>query len=84
MAKSSEVRPASTGAGDPVKMPDIMVPSQLVASCPEFFVSERAVRMRVARRQIPFRKVKGRLVFLRREIERWIETAPGLRPDDIE
>ena len=40
--------------------------------------SAGAVRNLVLRRAIPFRKAGGRLVFLRSEIEDWIEQAPGL------
>jgi len=40
--------------------------------------SPAAVRNLVMRRAIPFRKPGGRLVFLRSELERWIQTAPGL------
>ncbi len=45
--------------------------------------SEGAVRNLVLRRAIPYRKVGGRLVFLKREIDDWIETAPGLRVEDV-
>lgn len=37
-----------------------------------------AVRNLVLRRAIPYRKVGERLVFLRSEIEAWIQQAPGL------
>ncbi|HEA68203.1 MAG TPA: DNA-binding protein [Desulfobacterales bacterium] len=43
-----------------------------------------AVRNLVLRRKIPFRKPGGRLIFLRSEIEKWIEKAPGLRLRDLE
>ncbi len=36
-------------------------------------MSEKAVRARVARRQIPFKKLGGRIVFSRRELEEFIE-----------
>ncbi len=42
-----------------------------------------AVRNLVMRRVIPFRKPAGRLMFLRSEIERWIEDAPGITIDEI-
>jgi hypothetical protein len=45
--------------------------------------SPGALRNLVLRRQIPFRKPGGRLMFLRREILEWIEGAPGLRIDDL-
>jgi len=41
----------------------------------------------VLRRQIPFRKPtgkNGRLLFLRTEIMDFIDSAPGVRPDEIE
>jgi len=46
--------------------------------------SAGAIRNLVLRRQIPFRKPAGRLLFIRSEIERWIENAPGVKPEDIE
>ena len=42
-----------------------------------------AIRNLVLRREIPFRKVGGRLMFLRREIEEWVESAPGISIDDL-
>ena len=45
--------------------------------------SPGAIRNMVARRKIPFRKVAGRLLFLRCEIDRWIDEAPGIRPEDL-
>jgi hypothetical protein len=45
--------------------------------------SPGAVRNLVLRRRIPYRKLAGRLLFLRDEIENWVETAPGLRIDEI-
>ena len=43
-----------------------------------------AMRNLVMRRKIPFRKVGGRLVFLKSEIVEWIENAPGVRLKDLE
>ena len=43
------------------------------------WLSKGAVRNLVMRRRIPFRKVGGRLVFIRREIRRWVESAPGIK-----
>ena len=43
-----------------------------------------AIRNLVLRRAIPYRKQGGRLYFLREEIEKWIEGAPGLRIEDID
>ena len=45
--------------------------------------SPGAVRNLVMRKAIPFRKPGGRLVFLRSEIEKWIESAPGVRLEQI-
>jgi excisionase family DNA binding protein len=45
--------------------------------------SPGAIRNLVNRRRIPFRRVGGRLLFLRSEIDRWIDTAPGVRPEEI-
>jgi hypothetical protein len=46
--------------------------------------SPAAVRNLVLRKQIPYRRVAGRLVFIREELEEWIRGSPGLRIDDIE
>lgn len=45
--------------------------------------SEGAVRNLVLRRAIPFRKPGGRLVFIKQELDQWIESAPGVRLDEI-
>jgi len=45
--------------------------------------SAAAVRNLVLRRAIPYRKPAGRLIFLRDEIEHWVEDAEGLRPEEI-
>ena len=42
-----------------------------------------AVRNLCMRRQIPYRKVAGRLVFLRSEIDTWVKNAPGVRLEDL-
>jgi len=46
--------------------------------------SPGAVRNLVLRRRIPFRKPGGRLVFLKSEIEKWIERSPGIKIEDLE
>lgn len=46
--------------------------------------SPGAIRNLTLRRAIPYRKVAGRLVFIRDEIEKWIESAPGLRLKDLD
>jgi len=52
--------------------------------CAEFIGrSPGAVRNLVLRRAIPFRKPGGRLLFLRNEIEEWIESSPGMKLSDL-
>ena len=46
--------------------------------------SPGAVRNLVMRRKIPFRKCAGRLHFFEDELLWWIDTAPGVKKDDIE
>jgi excisionase family DNA binding protein len=46
--------------------------------------SPGAVRNLVLRRRIPFRKPGGRLLFLRSELERWIDHSPGVKIEDLE
>ena len=46
--------------------------------------TENGVRGLVKRRAIPYRKPGGRLLFLRSEIERWIEGAPGVSLEDLQ
>jgi len=47
--------------------------------------SAPAIRNLVLRRKIPFRRVGGRrLLFIRKEIESWVEDAPGKRLVDLE
>jgi len=43
-----------------------------------------AIRNLVMRRLIPYRKPGGRLIFLRSEIEKWVEKAPGLKLENLE
>ena len=45
--------------------------------------SPAAIRNLVLRRKIPFRKPGGRLVFVRGEIEEWIEKAPGISLNEL-
>jgi len=46
--------------------------------------SPAAVRNPVMRRAIPFRKVGGRLLFIREELGKWILRCPGVRMEDLE
>ncbi len=39
--------------------------------------SEHCVRSRVRRREIPFKKMGGRLLFLKHEIDQYLEQLPG-------
>lgn len=45
--------------------------------------SAGAVRNLVLRRVIPFRKPAGRLVFIEREIRRWVEGSEGLTIEEL-
>jgi hypothetical protein len=44
--------------------------------------SPAAMRNLVMRKRIPFRKVAGRLVFIRSELEKWVEGSPGVRLEE--
>ena len=45
--------------------------------------TDGAVRNLVLRRAISFRKQGGRLIFLRSELQQWIERAPGMSLDEL-
>ena len=45
--------------------------------------SPSAIRNLVMRRQIPFRKVAGRLVFFQDEIDRWLNEAQGIALEEM-
>jgi hypothetical protein len=45
--------------------------------------SSGAIRNLVLRRKIPFRKVCGRVIFLKKEIDQWIEKSPGISYEEI-
>jgi excisionase family DNA binding protein len=45
--------------------------------------SKGAIRNLILRRKIPFRKPGGRLIFLRSEIDQWIQMAPGQSLNEI-
>jgi len=40
-------------------------------------MTEKAIRGRIARRQVPFKKLGGRIVFSRAELERYLEKLDG-------
>lgn len=46
--------------------------------------SPSSVRNLVMRRQLPFRKAGGRLLFFKEEIDKWIYNAPGITPEEID
>lgn len=53
--------------------------------CAEFLGrSPGAIRNLVMRRAIPYRKPGGRLMFLRTELQAWVESAPGVRLEELE
>src|SRR5262245_13865157 len=45
--------------------------------------SQGAIRQMVWRKQLPHRKVQGRVVFVRSEIEALIMNSPGVRLDEV-
>lgn len=45
--------------------------------------SEGAIRNKVLRRQIPFRKVGGRLMFIEHEIKAWAMNSPGVTLEEL-
>jgi hypothetical protein len=44
--------------------------------------TEKRTRGYVARRQIPFRRLGGRIIFLRAELEQWLTTLDGCTLDE--
>lgn len=46
--------------------------------------SKGAIRNLVLRRVIPYRKPAGRLIFLKEEIDQWVQMAPGKKLEEIE
>ena len=45
--------------------------------------SPSSIRNLVMRRQIPFKKVAGRLIFLKEEIDKWVYDAPGITLEEM-
>ena len=41
-------------------------------------MSERAIRARISRRTLPYRKFSGRIVFVRSELEMFVQDLPGV------
>jgi len=46
--------------------------------------SKGAIRNLVLRRAIPYCKPAGRLIFLKEEIDQWVQNAPGKKLEEIE
>jgi|JI10StandDraft_1071094.scaffolds.fasta_scaffold1763054_2 hypothetical protein len=44
--------------------------------------TEKTIRGQVSRRLIPFRRLGGRIVFVRQEIEAWLASLEGCRLDE--
>ena len=47
-------------------------------------ISPRALRARIARRQVPFRKFHGRVVLIRWELEEFVDQLDGCRLKDVQ
>jgi len=45
--------------------------------------TQKAIRRMVERGQLPYRKLGRRVLFLRAELEEFLEALPGLRPADV-
>jgi len=45
--------------------------------------SKGAIRNLVLRRAIPYRKPAGRLIFLKDEIDQWVQSAPGKTMEEM-
>lgn len=43
--------------------------------------TEKSLRTRIARGRIPYRREGGRIVFVRAELDRWVDSLPGVRLD---
>lgn len=46
--------------------------------------SKGAIRNLVLRKVIPYRKLAGRLMFVKEEIDEWVQTAPGKKLEDLQ
>jgi len=46
-------------------------------------VTEKTLRARIARHQVPFRVWGGRVVFVRGELERFLDKLPGCSLDEV-
>jgi hypothetical protein len=56
-----------------------------VAGAAQFMgTTEKAIRQRVARHLLPFRKLGGRVIFLRAELEAFLQDLPGCRLEEAQ
>jgi len=46
-------------------------------------ISVDSLRARVRRRAVPFRRFGGRVVFLRPDLEKWLDALPGVSVDAL-
>ncbi len=54
-----------------------------VAGCAVLLgTTEKAIRARIDRRQLPFRRLGRRIIFLRSELRSYLDALPGCRPSD--
>lgn len=54
-----------------------------VTACAAFLgTTEKAIRARIDRRQLPFRRFGRRIIFFRSELLRYLDALPGCRPSD--
>ncbi len=54
----------------------------IVAGAGFLGISDKALRGRVSRRQIPFRRLNGRIVFRTRDLEAWLDALPGVTVEE--
>ncbi|WP_447859730.1 helix-turn-helix domain-containing protein [Nitrospira calida] len=64
------------------KIPDTEVLS--IAQCAALLgTTEKAIRRRVDRRHLPFRRLGRRIIFLRSELLAYLDRLPGCRPSEL-
>lgn len=55
-----------------------------IAQCARLLgLTEKAVRRRIARRHLPFRRFGRRIIVLRSELLAYLDQLPGCRPSDL-
>lgn len=47
-------------------------------------MTEKAIRQRIARRTLPFRKLGGRIIFFKKELEEFLLNLPGCHPQEAQ